>query len=66
MSKKQVKICRHFLLVMIRLKRIRGGYFMNFKKEKTNDLIEIYNQICNFLSFLEKEKQTAEKEEKED
>ena len=39
---------------------------MNFKKEKTNDLIEIYNQICNFLSFLEKEKQTAEKEEKED
>lgn len=39
---------------------------MNFKKEKTSDLIDIYNQICSFLSFLEKEKETAKKEEKED
>ncbi len=39
---------------------------MNFKKEKTNDLIEMFNQISSFLSFLEKEKQRAVKEEKED
>lgn len=39
---------------------------MNFKKENTNDLINLYNQICNFLGFLEKEKQSVSKEEKEE
>ena len=52
---------------MLRLKRIHGGlYIMNFKKENTSNLIEFYNEICNFLSFLEKEKQTANIEEKEE
>lgn len=67
MSKKHIKIYRHFFMNMIRLKRIHGGLFvMNFKKEKTSDLIDIYNQIYSFLSFLEKEKETAKKDEKED
>ena len=39
---------------------------MNFKKEETSELIEIYSQICSFLSFLEKEKQTAKIDEKEE
>ena len=67
MSKKHLKMYRHFLLDMLRLKRIRGGLKnMNFKKEKTSDLIDIYNQICNFLAFLDKEKQTAKIDKKEE
>ena len=67
MSKKHIKMCRHFYLDVLRLKRIHGGlYIMNFKKEETSELIEIYNQICSFLSFLEKEKETAKIDEKED
>lgn len=66
MSKKQIKMYRHFYFIVIRLKRIHGGlYIMNFKKEETSELIEIYNQICSFLGFLEKEKETAKIDEKE-
>lgn len=35
---------------------------MDFNKIKTRDLIEIYEQIEAFLSFLEKENQDVEKE----
>ena len=65
--KKQTKMYRHFKSNVVRLKRIHGGLFiMNFRKEETSELIEIYNQICSFLTFLEKEKETAKIDEKED
>lgn len=35
---------------------------MDFNKLKTQELIEIYKQIEDFLSFLEKESQSVEKE----
>lgn len=37
---------------------------MEFNEIKTNELIEIYGKIEAFITFLEKEKQETEKEEK--
>ena len=34
---------------------------MNFNKTKTDDLIEIYEQIKNFLDFVKKEKEEIQK-----
>lgn len=35
---------------------------MNFEKIKTDDLIKIYEQCIEFLSFLEKEEKEAQLE----
>ena len=35
---------------------------MELNKEKTKDLIEIYNQIDAFLSFIDKEEENLDKE----
>ena len=39
---------------------------MEFGKMKMNNLIEMYKEITNFITFLEKEKQTIEEEQKEE
>lgn len=35
---------------------------MDFNNLQTKEIIEIYNEINKFISFLEKEKQDCEKE----
>ena len=55
-SKKQLKINRQkYAVVIVYRQEKNGGKIMDFEKYKTQDLIKIYEEIEDFLSYLQKE-----------